>query len=294
MRKDSVFTIPPGISFVDALAEGLLQRHGPDGDGLLDRTVVFLPTRRAVRSLQTAFLRSSAGRALILPVMRPLGDIDENEPPLTLLDPVDEPELPPAVDATERLWLLTRLVQKGPIAVAGIAEAVGLADQLGRLIDRVKTERLDFDDLKDLVPDDYQDHWQKTLRFLQIVIAHWPDLLAERQAMDAAERRDRLLALLADRWRRSPPDIPVYIAGSTGSVPGTADLMHAIAGAPGGALVLPGFQQIADADAVFGCCSFALVIAAMAGIPVYCTIPETVDHFRLPHQEIRPLSLLDQ
>lgn len=248
MREDSVFTIPPGISFVDALAEGLLQRHGPDGDGRLDKTVIFLPTRRAVRSLQTAFLRSSAGQALILPVMRPLGDIDENEPPLTLLDPVDEPELPPAVDRTERLWLLTRLVQKGPISVAGIAEAVGLADQLGQLIDRVKTERLDFDDLKDLVPDDYQDHWQKTLRFLQIVIAHWPDLLAERQAMDAAERRDRLLALLADRWRRSPPDIPVYIAGSTGSVPGTADLMHAIASAPGGALVLPGFQHTTDAD----------------------------------------------
>ncbi|MAC46821.1 MAG: hypothetical protein CMI12_08205 [Oceanospirillum sp.] len=53
-------------------------------------------------------------------------------------------------------------------------------------------------------------------------------------------------------------------------------------------------QQIAEADAVFGCCSFALVIAAMAGIPVYCTIPEGVDNFRLPHQEIRPLSVLDQ
>ena len=72
-----VFTIPPGRSFVDALAEGLLARAA---DPLaLARGTVFLPTRRACRALQEAFLRVADGRALLLPRLVPLGDLDAEE-----------------------------------------------------------------------------------------------------------------------------------------------------------------------------------------------------------------------
>ena len=78
MTKPAIFTIPPGTSFVDALARGLMDRYGTDPLSLA-RVRVLLPTRRAARTLREAFLRLSDGKALILPVMQPLGDVDEGE-----------------------------------------------------------------------------------------------------------------------------------------------------------------------------------------------------------------------
>ena len=51
---------------------------------LLPRMTVLLPTRRAVRSLREAFLRVApdgreAGTPLLLPRMRPIGDLDSDE-----------------------------------------------------------------------------------------------------------------------------------------------------------------------------------------------------------------------
>ena len=61
----AVYTIPPGMPFADALAAGMLARTS--GDPLaLAGALVLLPTRRAGRALRDAFLRQSAGRALLL------------------------------------------------------------------------------------------------------------------------------------------------------------------------------------------------------------------------------------
>ena len=61
----TVFTIPPHVAFVDALAKGLLARTA--GDPMrLARGIVLLPNRRAVRALSDAFVRQSEGRALLL------------------------------------------------------------------------------------------------------------------------------------------------------------------------------------------------------------------------------------
>ena len=73
-----VFTIPAGVSFVDALAAGLLRRAGSDPLAL-SRVTLLLPTRRACRGLAEAFLEASAGRALLLPRLLPLGDLDAED-----------------------------------------------------------------------------------------------------------------------------------------------------------------------------------------------------------------------
>ncbi|MDF1722463.1 MAG: double-strand break repair protein AddB [Minwuia sp.] len=242
-----VATIPAGAPFVDCLAARLLERHGPDGDGQLPDTLVLLPTRRAVRGLTEAFLRVSEGRALLLPLMRPLGDLSEDDAPVNLLDPVDEEDLPAAISDTRRRLILSRLVAAGPISTAGPAGAMALADALARLLDETATERLDFADLRDLVPDDFQAHWEETLRFLTIITQAWPAVLSDLDLIDPAARRDMLMQRLAARLRDSGSAAPVIIAGSTGSVPGTADLMQAVLTLDQGRVVLPGFE--ADKDA---------------------------------------------
>ncbi len=246
----SVLTIAPGHSFVDALAEGLLRRTG--GEPLeLARHLVLLPTRRACRSLREAFLRLGGGTPLLLPRMRPLGELDEDE--MLLLDePLAEGnlELPPAVPPLKRQLLLARLVmamgggRSGH--VPGPAQAAQLAAELGRLLDQVQTEGLGFEQLAQLVPADYAAHWQITLDFLAILTEHWPKILAEQGMMDAAERRRRLILAQAAQWRAEPPGFPVIAAGSTGSTPATAELLSVVADMPEGCVVLPGLDRDLD------------------------------------------------
>lgn len=249
MTKPAIFTIPPGTSFVDALARGLMDRHGADPLSL-GRVRVLLPTRRAARTLREAFLRLSDGKALILPVMQPLGDVDEGELSFSG-DGADALDVPPAIPALERTLMLSALVRQWLRQTRGEdaddpAQHFRLAAELGGFIDQVHTEGCDPRDLHGLVPDEFAAHWQITIRFLEIVIDQWPGVLAGRGYMDPAAHRDRLLRLLAERWKAHPPATPVIAAGSTGSIPASAELIDVIARLPQGAVVLPGFQRDMD------------------------------------------------
>jgi ATP-dependent helicase/nuclease subunit B len=246
-----VFTIAPTRPFVDVLAAGVLARHGTDPLTLADVTIL-LPTRRACRTLREAFLRQGDGRALLLPRMIPLGDVDEDE--LTLAgSPMigeDLTDLPPAIDPLRRQLLLARLIQARPPEPGEDTPtpemAAHMARELATLLDRVQTERLSLERLAALPPDRYATHWQITVRFLEVLSQAWPAVLAAEGTMDPAARRDRLMTAQAEAWRQAPPKGPVIAAGSTGSIPATADLLAVVAGLPDGAVVLPGLDRAMD------------------------------------------------
>lgn len=98
------YSIPAHRPFVDDLARGLLKTLEPLGPEALPRATVLTPTRRGARALADAFLAVGGGRALLLPQIRPLGDLDEGEPPF-------EPgelslTLPPAISSRRRRFEL--------------------------------------------------------------------------------------------------------------------------------------------------------------------------------------------
>jgi len=177
--KGKVYSIAPGAPFVDALARGLLSQAG-DAPLALSAMTVLLPTRRACRALQDAFLRAVAGRSLLLPRLLPLGDLDEEELQLAAEEAPAEGDaalaLPPAIAPLRRQLLLAKLIRHwgpgGEQAIPG-DQAVRLAAELARLIDQTETEGLDFARLERLVPEAYAEHWQRTLQFLRIVTEHW-------------------------------------------------------------------------------------------------------------------------
>lgn len=243
-----IFTIPPGLSMVDALAEGILAENGDDPLGLA-RMTVLLPTNRACRSLREAFLRRTGGKPLLLPRLRPLGDLDEDD--LSLREAAaDDLSLAPAVPLLRRQLLLAKLILAMGGGRGGRAptpeQAAQLAEELGRLLDQVQIEGLGFERLHQLVPAEYAAHWQITLDFLKLLTEHWPKILQTQGYLDAAERRRRLLQEQASLWRREPPADPVIAAGSTGSQPATAELLAVVAGLPKGLVVLPGLDRDMD------------------------------------------------
>jgi ATP-dependent helicase/nuclease subunit B len=257
--RPRVYSIAPGIPFVDALAQGLIARLAaevPRDPLALARATVLLPTRRAVRALREAFLRATDGTPLLLPRMMPLGDLDEDE--LFLADepgsgstPGDGADLPPVIGGMRRQMLLARLVLRFGDArwrEADPAQAVELAAELARLLDHMETEGVAFDRLVALRPEDENlaRHWDEILEFLKILTRHWPGVLAEEGAIGPADRRNLLLVAQAEQWRATPPDGWVIAAGSTGSIPATADLLDAVAGLERGCVVLPGLDVDMD------------------------------------------------
>ena len=252
-----VYSIAPEASFLDALAAGLLARWG-ETPTELSQALVFLPTRRACRGLQDAFLRASGGRPLLLPRMLPLGDLDEDE----LLLAGDETAqgedliegLPPAISPLRRQLLLARLILAWSRATKiGRAvtmpredQAVRLAAELARFLDQVETEGLDFAGLAGLVGGEHARHWQDVLEFLGIITDQWPQVQALQGVIGPGERRRRLLLAQAEAWAATPPAGPVIVAGSTASVPAVAELVAAVAGLPSGEVVLPGLDRAAN------------------------------------------------
>ena len=263
-----VYTIPPTAAFLDTLAGAILsgdlplgRRAPPDPLSLTSYTIL-LPTRRACRAMREAFLAASDGAALLLPVIRPLGDVDEDAEFFSdsaIADGGLGLEMPPAIGNLERRLAMTELVlawsrkmrETGLAGAQGFpattpAQAVSLATELIRLLDEVEAERISLDTLSELAPERFAAHWQLTTTFLKIVTEHWPAYLEEQGVMSPYRRRDLLMAAETQRLLDRPPPGPVIAAGSTGSVPATAALLNVVAHLDQGAVVLPGLDLMLD------------------------------------------------
>jgi ATP-dependent helicase/nuclease subunit B len=241
-----VFSIDGGRPFLDDLADGLIEAFGE----ALPGGVVFLPTRRAVRAASEAMLaahQKRGRRAALLPRFRAIGDVDEDELATFAGDAEDELGLPPALSPVERRAALARLVAARDRAFAGRDNwpaALAAARELGRLLDSLYAEEVDPREITRLDVADMAGHWKRSLEFLGVVIEAWPAYLEERGAMDPAQRRACLIDAAARRIAARRPDHPLVIAGTTASAPAVARLVKAIAEAPRGAAVLPGFDRL--------------------------------------------------
>jgi len=267
-----LWTLPPSVPFLDRLADavldGTLVPPAPDGSAFDPADhLILLPTRRACRAFGEILLKRSGEKALLLPRIRPIGEVDEVD--LALIGSLsgsaaDDLDLPPAISPLRRQVLLSELVlawgrtvaktlmvpgRDEPVAIPVVpGDAAFLARDLATLIDDFLTEGRDYSRIATLAPADHAAYWQLTVAFLAIATEQWPEILTGEGAIDPADRRDRLLRAEAGRLAAQPPRHPVIAAGSTGTIPATAELLSAIARLPHGAVVLPGLDLDLDAD----------------------------------------------
>ncbi|HEY4042832.1 MAG TPA: double-strand break repair protein AddB, partial [Rhodopila sp.] len=250
----NLFTVPPHVPFLDALARGWLAKCCENGgdDPLTDsRGLILLPTRRSARALAEAFLRVRDGAPMLLPRITALGALDEV--PLTLTGALD---LPPAVAPMQRLAALSTLIlaMKGEGGAPHTADrAWRLARELASLMDEAERAGIDLAaGLPNAADAEYAAHWSQTLKFLHIVTGIWPAWLAENGVMNPAARQVALLEAQAAAWENDPPNDPVLIAGTTAGVPAVARLLRVVARMKTGQVVLPhldlGMDEVAWGD----------------------------------------------
>ncbi|MBR0557629.1 double-strand break repair protein AddB [Ciceribacter sp. L1K23] len=264
-REGQIMTIAPGVPFLRELASGLLNgrlirgfRHDPTDPLALAKITIYLPTRRAARELRSEFVDLMGGRTAILPIIKPLGETEED---LGYFD-VDAPDildLYPPISNTARLIELGRLIlawrnqlpeivrslhsDTPLVAPASPADAVWLARALAELIDAIETEETDWNLLETIEAGNFAGWWQLTLEFLKIARTFWPDRLNELNRSSPVRHRNAQLRGEAARLLALDSRDPVIIAGSTGSIPAAAELIAAAASIPEGIVVLPGLDQ---------------------------------------------------
>lgn len=269
VARPNVFTIPASAPFVPTLIRALIEGKLVPGfpaahDPLaLAPATLYLPTRRACRLMRDLFLDATSATAAILPRIVAIGDVDEDEvvfaqaatgaPGAAALD------LPRPLGGLERRMLLAQLVLKwaesitpdekgeAPLVASNPASALALADDLARLMDDMTTRGVAWERLDELVPESLDRYWQLSLEFLKVARETWPAILAERGVIEPAARRDALIEAETARLTAHTGG-PVIAAGSTGSMPATAELIATIAKLPHGAVVLPGLDLELDAE----------------------------------------------
>src|ERR1700738_1499345 len=264
-----VFSIPSSAPFLRTLIAALVDGKLVDGFNALAQperlaqAKLYLPTRRSGRMAREIFLDVLCTDAFLLPRIVALGDVDEEELAFAQAaspDDLTTLETPPALDGLQRRLLLAQLsaawarqiapgdAAQAPLVVGGPASTLALADDLARLMDDMVTRKVDWRALDGLVPDALDTYWQLTLQFLTIARDVWPDILTVYGRIEPAARRDLLIEAETARLIEHHEG-PVIAAGSTGSMPTTARLLHAIGRLPQGAVVLPGLDTDLDDEA---------------------------------------------
>lgn len=249
-RIPTLYNIPASIPFAKSLAKALLSEYS-NGPEDLANIRIFLPTKRGCRTLSEAFLELSDSKALILPRMHAIGNVDEEELSLSQFAEQHQDDvlsIPPAISPLKRQILLARMIQAMDNYQQSFDHALTLAKALGHFMDHIYTEDLSLDNLHDLVPENFAEHWQITLDFLKVISEHWPKILKENNVIDATDRRNRLIKSLTQHWEYRPPHERIIAAGSTGSIPATSAFLNLIANIENGSVILPGLDQDMDED----------------------------------------------
>lgn len=252
-----VYSIAAHRGFADALVAGLVPRYAEAGFGLA-RLTLLLPSARAVRTMQEAFIRyyGAKGEAgLLLPRMAVVGDLDLVDNLGPLLDTLPAGlDIPAAADPVGRWLKLAQFLREemGDDA-PGDAALLRLAFQAGQTMDRllveeVAPERLAHPDTLELLGN-LAEHWLKSLRVFLKIQDRWRSELERRGQVDVATRRNLLFRSAAQRLREKPPDRPLVAAGVTSAAPALAALLRAVADLPNGAVILPDLDPFLSQEA---------------------------------------------
>lgn len=260
----NIYSIPAECDFLQVLVKNLLDGSlikdfcPRDNPLLLSTVTIFVPNRRAARALSTAFISAFKEEALLLPNIKTLGDVGDEDfgisPDASHFGQPGE-EIKPL----ERTLQLSNLIEYWVNAMeaetkriyddeeimipSSKADAILLAQDLSVLLSQITQEEINWSDIQNIVPENHAEWWKLTIAFLNIIMEAWPEHLKAKGLLDPADRASKLLDLRTEFYASARNKGPVIIAGSTGSVASTRRLLSAVAQLENGAVILPGLDK---------------------------------------------------
>ncbi len=205
-----------------------------DGDADIADMLIFLPSRRAVRTVEKMIARKKGGAA-VLPRLVALGEGAELS---DFDDDYDAQSLDDVVPDILRVCVAAKLLS-ADANIANISTALPVARDLIRVTDYLENEGVDVAglDWSSVVDEKYAAHFQSKARMLNIISRVLPQCGGGR--MTRAARRNADIRAWIDVIKNGKFS-RVIVCASTASVPATADLMAAIAEMGNGRILLSG------------------------------------------------------
>ena len=229
--KNNIFCATNPARISDALWRVMCDSSVAPADML-----IFLPSRRAVRSVEQ-MIAMRMGGAAILPRLVALGEgADEFSPQ----DDADNIRGTDVFGDTERIVMAAKLLA-ADANIGSISAALPVARDLIRMTDYLENEGVDISAINwsELVDEKYAAHFQGKAQILDI-ISHALGAIAGGRKTVAAHRNADIRAWI-DYIRAPEFDKKlIIVCASTASVPATADLMAAIANDARGRIILSG------------------------------------------------------
>jgi ATP-dependent helicase/nuclease subunit B len=242
----SLYTIAAENPFLRVLARWLLSDVAKTAP--LSRITVLVPNRRSARALESVLMEESGKPAMLLPNIKPIGDIDED----LIADSLPQDGVADAISKASHLHailnLLLQWANSNPQSefardvLASGAQAFALAQSLQQLVNQFETEDVDVEKLQGVYDLDLAGHRQNILDLLKVVTAELPKILLTEGVIGPSARRNAMIRFEAERIAQGKNKGPIIAAGSTGTNPATRDLLKAIALSPLGTVVLPGLD----------------------------------------------------
>jgi ATP-dependent helicase/nuclease subunit B len=222
--KTHIYNIPSGVPFAECLARGMIESYGNNPE-ILAKTTVFLPSKQAITLVKDAFFTVNKGKILLLPKMRVLGELSEEELVLLPNNPhvhfkILSEKRP--ISNTLKTPALAKLILNTPHLFPHIthyADAVSVAQNILDLLDLLYTHNMSVDVLTTLDAENYSENWQKTLDNIIPITALWHDYLSQNGYGDPAHYRNIAFEYLTDFYTHNPPQNPVIVAGITDALP---------------------------------------------------------------------------
>ncbi len=230
-----VYGQEPGRDLARDLVEGLMARTRDLPPEYLARTEIYV----SISSLRSGLVdRFKAHGDCLLPRIRLLNELTStNELP-------GLPDLSPRIERRLRLAKLLRSLPTGAAPLPSHGTVMSLAASLETLLDEMDCEGVCCADLTALDMVDLSEHWHNSFTVIQQIDALW-----DSTAMPGEfGRMLQVIKALEARWDKVPPDHPIIVAGSTGSVGATRRFMKRVARLPQGAVVLPCLDREMPAD----------------------------------------------
>ena len=224
-----IFNIEANYNFLETLAHWILEQYGSDLIYLSNVTIL-LPSRRSCRKIKEILLKKSNKKALILPNIKAIGDIDFEEIALLQNSNID---LEPSSHLKYRSLLIDEIKkfnQQYNLFGKNLnaSQANLIASDLEKFLDEIEREELNLDDLENITEHNLASHKQKILSFLRNFGSNWHNILIKNNIRSLSSYQKNITDANSDFIKCQLKKFPIIAAGSTGSFQATTRLLKNI------------------------------------------------------------------
>jgi len=229
LNKANIFNIPANYHFFESLASWMLDIFGDD----VSKTKVFLPNRRSCRELKKILLQKES--LSFLPQIKAISDIGYEDffdflPDEEAQNIINELLEIKVLSKQEAVFLLSQEIQQNGVFGQGLklSQVLKIADNIFDLFEELERESTDLAKLDDIDDSNLAKHKLITLEFLQEFYVGIKNNLLRHNRFFPQAAQNLILSKFSYLLMKNGSKTPIIIAGSTGSIVTSRNLIKAI------------------------------------------------------------------